>query len=297
MKRAKLLYNPASGEGCAGYHLETIFSMYQKYGYRLDVVRLDEHVEGQDLFPEPEGYYEHILIAGGDGTVDTMVNEMRSRGMDLPVGILPIGTANDFAHYIGMPPSIEEGLRQILTLPEQQMDIGLANDRYFVNVFSGGHFTDISQRTDKDLKNSIGILAYFLKSVEMLRDFRSVKVRITANDEVIEDDMLLIMVFNGAFVGNMRIARKARANDGVLDVMVFRGKSLNAIVPAVLRLIRGDEKVFTDSQILWFQSDELTIVTDQEIPSDVDGEKGPSFPVHIQCIKGGIRVLGVASSL
>lgn len=297
LKRAKLIYNPSSGEGKAGYHLETIFRMYQKYGFTVDVVRLDQHMEEQDIFPEPKDYYDHFLIAGGDGTVDTMVNEMKKRGLDVPIGILPTGTANDYAHYIGMPPSIEECLRQILTLPEQSMDVGMANDRYFVNVFSGGHFTDISQRTDKDLKNSIGILAYFLKSVEMLRDFRSVKVRITANGRVIEDDMLLLMVFNGVYVGNMRIALKARGNDGLLDVMVFKGKSLNALVPSILRLIRGDESTLKDSQILWFQTDELTVVPQEPIPSDVDGEKGPEFPVHIRCIPDAIRVLGVSGRI
>lgn len=297
MKRAKLFYNPSSGEGKAGYHLDSIFRMYQTYGYTVDVVRLDQNMDGQDLFPEAPDYYDHFLFAGGDGTVDSLVNEMMSRNLDVPIGILPIGTANDYARYIGMPPSMEECLRQILTQPEQVMDLGMANNQYFINVFSGGHFTDISQRTDKDLKNSIGILAYFLKSVEMLRDFRSVKVRINANGEAIEDDMLIIMVFNGVFVGNMRIALKAKGNDGLLDVLVFRGKSLNALVPSVLRLIRGDESVLTDSQILWFQTDEITMVTEEPIPTDVDGEKGPEFPVHIRCIPDAIRVLGVTEKL
>lgn len=297
MKQVRFFYNPNSGEGKIKYQLDTIIWMYQKYGYLVDLVRLDEAVLDVDLFSEPMDHYDHFLLAGGDGTVDTLVHHMKRVGLDIPIAVLPMGTANDFAHYLGMPANVEDCLRQILTLPEQRMDLGMVNDRYFVNVFSGGHFTDISQRTDRDLKNSIGILAYFLKSIEMLRDFRSVKVRITANGKVIEDEMLILLVLNGIYVGNMKIGLRSRGNDGLLDVMVFKGRVLNEIIPAVLRLIRGDESVLDHSGILWFQTDDLLVVTAEEIPSDVDGEKGPPFPVNIRCIPQGLRVLGVAGRL
>lgn len=297
MKRVKFLYNPTSGDGRIKNQLDTVIRLYQKYGYIVDAVRLDDSSQEIDLHSEPQDYYDHILIAGGDGTCDVVVNELKRKGLDIPIGILPTGTANDYAHYIGMTGSLEDSVRQILTLPPQSMDIGLANDRYFLNVFSCGYFTDISQKTRKDLKNAMGVQAYFLKSLEMIRDFRQVRVRLYSREYEYDGSMFILTAFNGVSIGNLKIAHRSRGNDGLFDVIMLNGQTLAEFTPAVVKLIRGDESALEDPGIVWFQTEELVIETAEPVPSDVDGEKGPDFPVRLKCIKDGIRILGVTSSL
>lgn len=297
MKRVKFLYNPISGDGKIVKQLDTVFRMYQKYGFLVDVLRLDEESRGQRLFPEPRGYYDHILIAGGDGTCDSVVNELLAEGHELPVAFLPMGTANDYATYIGMTANVEESLRQILTLPPQKMDLGKVNDRYFLNVFSCGHFADISQKTGDDLKTNMGILAYFIKSVEMIRDFKPVRVKVTTRDDHFEGDMLLCTVFNGISVGGMRLALKSRGNDGLLDMILLKSGNLAEIGPTILKVLRGDERALSDPSVYFIQTDDCTIESVEPIPSDIDGEKGPDMPVRIRCIRDGITVLGVNGSL
>ena len=297
MKRVKFLYNPVSGDGKMVKQLDTVFRMYQKYGYLVDVVRLDEESRGHRLFPEPAGYYDHILVAGGDGTCDSVVNELLAEGHEIPVAFLPMGTANDYATYIGMTANVEESLRQILTLPPQKMDLGKVNDRYFLNVFSCGHFADISQKTGDDLKTNMGILAYFIKSVEMIREVKPVRVKVTTRDDQFEGDMLLCTVFNGISVGGMRLALKSRGNDGVLDMILLKSGNLTELGPTILKVLRGDEKALSDASVYFIQTDDCTIESAEPIPSDIDGEKGPAMPVRIQCIKDGISVLGVKGSL
>lgn len=297
MKRVKFFYNPASGDGKIKNKLDSIIRLYQKYGFIMDVIRLDDSVHGVNLFTEPQDYYDHILIAGGDGTCDIVVNDMKQSGLDIPIGILPMGTANDYAHYIGMGGNVEEAVRQILTLPVQSMDIGLANDRYFLNIFACGYFTDISQKTRKDLKNAMGVQAYFLKSIDMIRDIRQVRVSVSAGDFEYDGDMFILAVFNGVSVGNLKIAQRSRGNDGLFDFIMLKGQNLAEITPAVVKLIRGDESALTDPAVVWFQTDDITIQTGASVPSDLDGEKGPDFPVRIRCIKDGIQVLGVKNSL
>lgn len=297
LKRVKFLYNPASGDGKMVKQLDTVFRIYQNFGYLVDVLRLDEAVRGERLFPEPKGYYDHVLVAGGDGTCDSIVNELLAEGHDTPVAFLPMGTANDYATYIGMSPNVEDSLRQILTLPPQRMDLGKVNDRYFLNVFSCGHFADISQKTGDDLKTNIGILAYFIKSVEKLRDFKPVRVKVRTGEDHYEGDMLLCTVFNGVSVGNMRLALKAHGNDGKLDLILLKAGHLGEIGPTILRVLRGDEKALYDPSLYYIQTDDVTIESAEPIPSDIDGEKGPELPVRIQCIKGAITVLGVRGSI
>lgn len=297
MKRVKFLYNPVSGDGSMRRQLDTVFSIYQKYGYLVDGIRLDETLMDTDLFATHEDIYDHILIAGGDGTCDSIVNDMKQKGLDIPVAFLPMGTANDYANYLGMSSNVEESLRQILTLPPQKLDIGYAQGRYFLNVFSCGHFTDISQVTGTQLKNSIGIMAYFLKTFEKMRDFRPVPVKLSSKEGSYEGDMILCTVFNGVSVGGMRLALQSRANDGLLDVILLKNTGLNEFGPTILKLLRGDESALSDPSLVHFKTADLTIESAERVPTDLDGEKGPDLPVRIQCIPNGLTVLGVKSSL
>lgn len=297
MKRVKFLYNPQSGDGKMRKQLDVVFWMYQKYGYQVDVLRLDENSQEMDLFPEPVDTYDHVLIAGGDGTCDIIVNEMLARGIETPVAFLPMGTSNDYATYIGMTQNVEESLRQILTLPPQQMDLGKVNDRYFLNVFAGGYFTDFVQRTDNDLKTSIGYLAYVLKSFEVMRELRTVKVRITAKEAQYEGDMLFCTVFNGISVGRMKLAMESRGNDGLLDVIVLKTTQITELGPTLIKILRGDESALADPGVLFFQTKDVTIESLEPIPTDVDGEKGPELPVRIECASNRLTVLGVSAHL
>ena len=79
---------------------------------------------------------EYILVAGGDGTVDSVVNAMARKGVSLPIGILPVGTANDFAKFLGIPFDVEEACKQIINSSVTSVDLGSINDKYFVNVAS-----------------------------------------------------------------------------------------------------------------------------------------------------------------
>ena len=126
---------------------------YQIVPYRIQI--------GKDIseaFDIVDDTYEYILIAGGDGTVDSVVNAMIKKGKQLPIAILPVGTANDFGMFLGMPEDVTEACENILKMEPKSIDMGKINDKYFVNVASTGLFTDVSQKTDVNLKNTIGKL-------------------------------------------------------------------------------------------------------------------------------------------
>lgn len=110
--------------------------------YRLSFKPEEEHALVELL-----GYgFRHVLIAGGDGTVNYVVGIMKRANIDIPVAVLSTGTANDFAGMLGMPTDINQACRAILNGEEHRVDLGVANGEYFVNVFSCGLFTDVSQK-------------------------------------------------------------------------------------------------------------------------------------------------------
>ena len=251
MKKVRFIYNPYSGENAILKELDKIITMHQDKGYTIVPYRIQRGVDVINALDIVDSTYEYILIAGGDGTIDTVVNAMKKRGIEIPIGIIPVGTANDFAKHLGMPQDAGACVEQILDSYAVGVDLGKVNDNYFVNVLSTGLFTDVSQKTDTNLKNTIGKLAYYLKGLEEL----------------------------------------PKVQDGLLDIVIFKACHIPELIPMFIKVLKGEH--LEDSRIEYIRTDELLIESDEEIVTDIDGERGPDFPLRVQCIKDGIQVLGI----
>lgn len=159
MKTAVFLYNTQSGRGHIDRNVENICTVFQAYGYDVTPQLIDFDA---NPFDGNEGI-DLMVVAGGDGTVNFAVNAMKRKGLDIPLGVIPAGTANDFAGALGMSADPLEAARQIASGSEERVDCGRVNDLYFVNVFSFGVFTTTSQRTPDERKHRIGKLAYLVE--------------------------------------------------------------------------------------------------------------------------------------
>src|SRR3712207_4180572 len=155
MNKVKFIYNPYSGENAIIAEIDNVIMIHQKHGYIVEPFRISKESNLKDASKNIDDSFKYILVAGGDGTVDSLVNCMKSLKIDLPIGILPVGTANDFAKAIGISRNIKKACEQILNSEPIPLDLGKINDKYFINVASTGLFTDVSQKTDVNLKNTI----------------------------------------------------------------------------------------------------------------------------------------------
>lgn len=289
--KVKFIYNPYSGENLILSQLDKVISLHQEAGYTIVPYRITAGEDvGVALNDIKDGNYKYILIAGGDGTVDSVVNAMAKNGISLPIGILPVGTANDFSKFLGMSSDVEEACRQILSSEVKSVDLGSINDKYFVNVASTGLFTDVSQKTDVNLKNTIGKLAYYLKGLEELPNFRKLHVNISSKEVEFDGEMYLLLVFNGATAGNFNLATRADACDGLLDIIMFKAVQIYELLPLFIKVLKGEH--LDSNKVLYFKTDYLKVECHEDIVTDIDGEKGPDFPLEIKCIKGGLKILG-----
>ena len=292
MKKVKLIYNPYSGENIILSKLDEIINIHQQAGLTIVPYRIRKDCGIESAFHDIKpGEYEYVLVAGGDGTVDSVVNAMAKQGISLPIGILPVGTANDFSKFLGIPFDIEEACKQIVGSTATTVDLGSINDKYFVNVASTGLFTDVSQKTDVNLKNTIGKLAYYLKGLEELPNFRPLKVKISSEQVNFDGTMYLMLIFNGKTAGNFNLATRADATDGMLDVIVFKAVQIYELIPLFIKVLKGEH--LDSDKVIYFKTDRLHIECSEDIVTDIDGEKGPDFPLDIKCIKGGLKILGV----
>jgi diacylglycerol kinase (ATP) len=291
MKKVKFIYNPYSGENTIIEELDIVINIHQKYGYTIVPFRIGFEYELARAFDDIDDDYSYILVAGGDGTVDQVVNLIKQMEIDLPIAILPTGTANDFAKFISMPHNVMDCCEQILNSQPKEIDLGRINEKYFINVASAGLFTDVSQKTDVNLKNTIGKLAYYVKGIEQLPNFRKLKINVKSDEVNYDENMYLMLIFNGRTAGNFKLAYKAEADDGMLDVIIIKGDIMKNLINVFIKMIRG-EHLEGVKGILYFKTDKIFIECNEKIVTDIDGEKGPDFPLEISCEKGGLTILG-----
>jgi diacylglycerol kinase (ATP) len=291
MKKVRFIYNPYSGENNIVNELDNVIRLHQEVGLSIVPYRIQKGKDLAEALDIIDKTYSYILIAGGDGTVDSLVNAMKQKNINIPIGILPVGTANDFGKFINMPNDIQEACKQILASKPVAVDVGKINDKYFINVASTGLFTDVSQKIDSNLKNTIGKLAYYLKGLEELPNFRRLKVKLSSKECNYNGDMYLLLVFNGKTAGNLNLATEAEITDGKLDVIMFKAIQIIELLPLFIKLLKGEH--LDSDKVVYFKTDDVYIESSEDIVTDIDGEKGPDFPLRIQCIKGGIKLLGI----
>lgn len=294
MKKVKFIYNPNSGEKKLAGKLDNIIRIYQKNGYTIIPYRLDYDIPAIESLKDIDETYDHIVICGGDGTVDLMVNEFKRKNLDVPIGIIPSGTANDFANALGLEHDPEEAVKKIISSKPKKIDLGKVNNKYFVNVASAGMFTDVSQKINNDIKNSFGRITYYIKGIEEAMSMREFYIDVESEEVNYSGNMYLMLIFNGKTAGNINLAYKAEVDDGYLDVIIFKGMPIPKTIPVLIGVLKGEHLDFeTDNEILYFKTKKVTIKCDDNLGTDIDGEKGPDFPLQIECVKDSMNILGV----
>lgn len=292
MKKVKFIYNPNSGDKKIIYKLDDIISKYQSHGYIIVPYRISKSSTIEEGLKDIDEGYEHILIAGGDGSIDRLVNYMKKNNIDIPIGILPTGTANDFANVLNIPLDIDKAIERIMNSTPKYIDLGMINEDYFINIASTGMFTDVSQRVDANLKNSIGRISYIIKGIEDALHLRQFSINVKSRELEYNGDMYLILILNGRTAGNISFAHNAMLDDGYLDVIIFKAMPIPKSIPVLLDIIKGSP-IDKHDEIIYFKTDELYVDCSDGIVTDIDGERGPDFPLNIKCIKNGIRILGI----
>lgn len=294
MNRIRLFYNPVSGDKKFPFQLDTFINKFQRAGYDVNVFRSNKKGDIYEAVKKMSlSDYSILAVAGGDGTVNEIVNSMMRYHVNIPLAIFPVGTANDFGNHLNLPKDVAECCDVILRNNIKKVDIGKVNDKYFINVCSGGLFTSVSQNIDINFKNTIGKLAYYIKGIEQLPNFRPIKLRIQTLDNTIEDLFYLFLVLNGNSAGGFdRLAQGASVDDGLFDFVGVKARPLHEMAVLFLKILKGEH--LNDPNVLFLRDKKFKITCLEEekrfFESDLDGEKGPDLPLEIEIIHKGIEV-------
>lgn len=285
-----LFYNPNSGNGMFKTHLDTIIHNFQKNRMFIVPVRADRKDLLNKVFKSVEiNDYKKIIAAGGDGTLNTLVTAMIENDVDIPLAIMPSGTANDYAFYFDLPNTIDGMIKIAVNDHYTYSDVGEAGGKYFINVLAMGMLVDISQKTDPVSKNTLGVLSYYLKGVTEIPNLKPIHIKVTSEERTVETDMLFMLAMNGRSAGGFkRIAPDAEINDGLLDVIIFKNMPFMELAPLFVNVMTGQHQ--DNKHVISFQTKAMHIESDHEIVTDVDGETGTPLPIDVSILPKRLRI-------
>lgn len=288
-KKVLMFYNPKAGNGMFTSNLDKIIGRFQANGMMIVPVRASDNIDISDIIAQLDDSFVKIIAAGGDGTINIVVNAMIKNNCYLPLAVFPAGTANDFAHYFEIPTDLDGMLNIAVNDDCIPADIGCCNGRYFVNVAAIGSVIDVSQKTDATLKNALGPLAYYIRALGELTSLHPVEVTVTTPERKLTENIFFMVVLNGNSAGGFRkLGVQSSINDGLLDVIMFKEMKLTEIPIVGLKVLQGRHN--EDENVVYLQTPELRIESPENISTDVDGELGQPLPLDIKILPKRIMI-------
>jgi YegS/Rv2252/BmrU family lipid kinase len=277
VKRVHVIVNPASGQDRP--ILKTLNSVFRDNDIEWEMFLTKDAGDGMRLAKEAAAAgVDAVAVYGGDGTVREVTTGLLDT--DVPILILPGGTANAMALALGVPTDLATAA-SLLTCGDctvRQVDIGQMNCESFLIGIGVGVPGEIAETADREAKDRLGILAYFVSSIQALRNAETVNYKVTIDGKTFETDGVSALILNAGQFGipGVSVAPSVDMSDSKLDLLIFKSKSLPALVSLAAAVVRQDEQA---APYDLYQGREITIEPTPLQPVQVDGEVVEPGPV------------------
>jgi YegS/Rv2252/BmrU family lipid kinase len=284
--RALLLVNRHARHGQK--RLSEAIDQLQTLGLEL----MEESVEDPQQLSKLIRRYQHqvdlVIVGGGDGTLNAAVDGLVDT--QLPLGILPLGTANDLARTLEIPTSLPEACEIIAKGKVQHIDLGWVNGKHFFNVASLGLSVQITQMLTKQAKRRWGVLAYAVTALQAIWQARPFRAEIRLNGESIRVKTIQIAVGNGRYYGGgMTVVHDATIDDQRLDLYSLELRHWWQIIAVLPALRQGRHTTWQGVRALHGQ--EIEVYTRRPRPINTDGEITTYTPAKFRVIPYALAVL------
>jgi YegS/Rv2252/BmrU family lipid kinase len=234
--------------------------------------------------------FDTIVAAGGDGTVNEVVNGIA--GTDVMLGLLPLGTMNVFATELGLPVNDLEACWQIVQgNATRRVDLPSANGKHFVQLAGVGFDAQVVQETSQAFKRSFGPLSYIVNAAQIAARTPP-QLRIESENAVSEEGSFVLVGNGRLYGGPFPFFKQAIIDDGLFDVLVFKRLNYLEIVRYMQDVIFSSQ--ITSPEVEYFQTTSLRVSSETPVPVEVDGELIGHCPVEFQMNHYGLRVLAPA---
>ena len=286
-RKVQLILN---GKAAGNDALKTAVARQRAIGHTIEIRVTSEKGDARRLVAET-GEVDLLIAAGGDGTLNEVIHGL----MDLPevarpvLGVVPLGTANDFATGCGIPHDPEQALALCIEGTEVAVDVGKANEHWFLNAASIGFGAEITATTPPELKNLLGPVAYAVMGAILATNLHHYKGRLILPDREITGRGPVAIVGNGRQAGGgVQVTPRACIDDGLLDVLVVREIPALALLTAAREL----QELSPDGEyISYWQTPWAEVHTAEAIPVNLDGEPMQFSSVRYEAVPRAIRLI------
>lgn len=278
MKRARIIYNPTSGREMFKRHLPEVLMRLEQAGYETSCHATtgagDATVAAAAAV---ERNFDLVIAAGGDGTINEVVNGLAEQPYRPKLGIIPVGTTNDFARAIGVPRTVEGACDVIVEGISMPIDLGRVNDKYFINIAGGGRLTELTYEVPSKLKTMLGQLAYYLKGMEILPSIKPTHVEIEYDGKLFEGEIMLFLVSLTNSVGGFeKLAPDSSLNDGLFDLLILKKANLADFIKVASLALRGEH--INDPHLIYTKANRIKVNPTEKMQLNLDGEYGGLLP-------------------
>jgi len=278
-KQILVIVNPCAGQGKINKYIPDICENLEKQGYELEVKYTSENTNGEKIICNYIRYIDTVVVCGGDGTINEVINGIIKCNKKINVTFIPFGTTNDFAKTVKIPINKLKLSKKLSKYQKENIDIGSFNNKYFYYVAAFGLFTNISYTTKQKDKNKLGRIAYIqdaLNSYKGVKKIKSYKATIVTDNEIIKDEFIYGSITNSISIAGFKWFKKNnfKINDGLFEIILikkpknFRG--LNKVIFSILR------KKYDQKNIFYMKSKHMKIDFEESVTWTLDGEFGGS---------------------
>lgn len=299
-KKARLIYNPVSGHEQMPKNVADILNVLEQAGYEASAFRTTRQKQSaqKEATRAANAGFDLIVAAGGDGTINEVVNGIAFLEKRPQMAIIPAGTTNDYARALHIPrESIKDAVKVILKQKTRKMDIGQAtfakHTQYFVNIAACGSLTELTYGVPSEVKSALGYTAYLIKGAEMLPHLTTNELRLTYDDGVYEGKLsMLLLGMTNTIGGFEQIMPDAELGDGFFQLIVVKPSDPVKLLRLMALALNG--KHVDDPDIIYTKTRSLKIELfgqsiGKELPVNLDGEIGAYCPVTFKNLQRRIE--------
>ncbi|NQN86902.1 diacylglycerol kinase family lipid kinase [Streptococcus suis] len=302
-KRARLIYNPTSGQEIMKKNVADVLEILEGFGYETSAFQTTAAKDSakNEAKRAAEAGFDLVIAAGGDGTINEVVNGIAPLENRPKMAIIPTGTTNDYARALKVPRGNPiEAAKLIGKNQTILMDIGLAKnekngfyqEHYFINIAAAGTLTELTYSVPSQLKTMFGYLAYVVKGAELLPQVQFTPVRVTHDGGVFEGSISMIFVaLTNSIGGFEQIVPDAKLDDGNFTLIMVKTGNLFEILQLIGQVLDGGKHIESDL-IEYIKTRSLSIEnlsSDSRLLLNLDGEFGGDAPVELYNLQNHIE--------
>lgn len=292
-KKMLLVVNPVSGKKLAKQYMMRMINRFDQAGYNVTACCTQINKNAYDIVKNRGREFDIVVCCGGDGTLKETVCGIMELGLDIPVGYLPMGSTNDFAHSMNIPTDVFEAVEAIINGEPKPVDIGQFGNENFIYVAGFGNFTAISYSANQKLKNVLGKNAYYLQAVKEFFRMKPFHARVEADGEFFEGDYFYGEASNSYSIAGMPVLHNmgVEFDDGKHElILVEMFKS-----PADILRLANDmvhKTVADNPSVIIRHCDHIKFMFDEPTPFTLDGEfGGEHLEVEAKTLKHAVKIM------